>query len=297
MIMLRGVALRLRLRPLCCRITDSSGPFWTTAAALDSPKYTPSQSGGGRSRPVSARKLAATLWEMNEVPSPRVGDNLEEKKAFKREMRVRERMGVPRSVHSGSLPPHLSDPSHSPVSEKMKNLDWRRELKDAAFSRGILDTGAQGCINDSLLTGLQFVEGFESFFFVKRWTMHQLKIKNPNYQRKWKTPMIDNPEFKDDPEIYVFPKLKYVGIELWQVKSRTLFDNVLICDDPDYAMKLAEETWGKQKDAEKAAFDEAEKKREEEESKDDPVDSDAEGDDDEIDKDADITEESAHDEL
>ncbi|CAL5366680.1 unnamed protein product [Camellia sinensis] len=29
-------------------------------------------------------------------------------------------------------------------------------------------------------------------------------------------------------------------------------------------MKLAEETWGKQKDAEKAAFDEAEKKREEE---------------------------------
>ncbi|KAI8015335.1 putative LRR receptor-like serine/threonine-protein kinase RFK1 [Camellia lanceoleosa] len=83
-------------------------PSWrATAAALDSPKYAPSQSGGGRSRPVSARKLAATLWEMNEVPSPRVGDNLEEKKAIKREMRVRERMGVPKSVHSGSLPPHL----------------------------------------------------------------------------------------------------------------------------------------------------------------------------------------------
>ncbi|KAL7245713.1 hypothetical protein ACSBR2_000946 [Camellia fascicularis] len=93
-------------------------PSWrTTAAALDSPKYAPSQSGGGRSRPVSARKLAATLWEMNEVRLPRVGDNLEEKKAIKREMRVRERMGVPRSVHSGSLPPHLSDPSHSPVSK------------------------------------------------------------------------------------------------------------------------------------------------------------------------------------
>lgn len=80
-----------------------------------------------------------------------------------------------------------------------------------------------------------------------------------------------------------------------QVKSGTLFDNVLICDDPEYAKTLAEETWGKQKDvwcilsivklvdlilwikgsvcwhlnmlklqAEKAAFDEAEKKREEE---------------------------------
>ncbi|CAL5336363.1 unnamed protein product [Camellia sinensis] len=98
-------------------------PSWRTmAAALDSPKYAPLQSGGGRSRPVSARKLAATLWEMNEAPSPRVGDNLEEKKAVKREMRVRERMGVPRSVHSGSLPPHLSDPSHSPISEVLYAL-------------------------------------------------------------------------------------------------------------------------------------------------------------------------------
>lgn len=36
--------------------------------------------------------------------------------------------------------------------------------------------GAPGCINDSLLTGLQFVYGFESFFFVSRWAMHQLVI-------------------------------------------------------------------------------------------------------------------------
>ncbi|XP_027107927.1 calreticulin [Coffea arabica] len=107
------------------------------------------------------------------------------------------------------------------------------------------------------------------------------KIKNPNYKGKWKAPLIDNPEFKDDADLYVYPNLKYVGIELWQVKSGTLFDNVLVSDDPEYAKKLAEETWGKHKDAEKAAFDEAEKKREEEEAKDDPVDSDAEeGDDD-----------------
>ncbi|EYU40510.1 hypothetical protein ABFS82_14G127800 [Erythranthe guttata] len=137
------------------------------------------------------------------------------------------------------------------------------------------------------------------------------KIKNPNFKGKWTAPMIDNPDFKDDPDIYVFPKLKYVGIELWQVKSGTLFDNVLIADDPDYAKKLAEETWGKQKDAEKAAFDEAEKKREEEETKDEPVDSDAEDEKDESDdaaegdaSDDDVAEdpaasvdEDAHDEL
>lgn len=96
------------------------------------------------------------------------------------------------------------------------------------------------------------------------WT--QKKIKNPNYKGKWKAPLIDNPDFKDDPYIYAFDSLKHVGIELWQVKSGTLFDNILITDDPEYAKKFAEETWGKHKDAEKAAFDEAEKKRLDEES-------------------------------
>ncbi|XP_023922708.2 calreticulin isoform X1 [Quercus suber] len=112
------------------------------------------------------------------------------------------------------------------------------------------------------------------------------KIKNPNYQGKWKAPLIDNPDFKDDPDLYVFPKLKYVGIELWQVKSGTLFSNVLITDDAEYAKQLAEDTWGKYKDAEKAAFDEAEKKREEEEAKEDPADSDAEDDDDDAEDEA-----------
>ncbi|KAI6684612.1 hypothetical protein NL676_030525 [Syzygium grande] len=54
---------------------------------------------------------------------------------------------------------------------------------------------------------------------------------------------------KDDPELYVFPILKYAGIELQQVKFGTLFANVLVCDDPEDAKKLAEETWGKNKDA------------------------------------------------
>ncbi|XBJ05774.1 hypothetical protein VPH35_024495 [Triticum aestivum] len=47
----------------------------------------------------------------------------------------------------------------------------------------------------------------------------QKKIKNPNYQGKWKAPMIANPDFKDDPYIYAFDSLKYIGIELWQVCS------------------------------------------------------------------------------
>ncbi|PPD83374.1 hypothetical protein GOBAR_DD19698 [Gossypium barbadense] len=102
------------------------------------------------------------------------------------------------------------------------------------------------------------------------------KIKNPNYKGKWKAPMIDNPDFKDDPDLYVFPSLKYVGIELWQVKSGTMFDNILVADDVEYAKKLAEETWGKQKD----------------ESKDEPVDSDSDSSKDSAEEDA-----VQHDEL
>ena len=85
-------------------------------------------------------------------------------------------------------------------------------------------------------------------------------------------------DFKDDPDLYVFPHLKYVAVELWQVslpshncilstdkylalnlfilmsalmfqvKTGTLFDNILICDDPEYAKKFAGETWGTHKD-------------------------------------------------
>ncbi|XP_030970868.1 phospholipase A(1) LCAT3 isoform X2 [Quercus lobata] len=63
--------------------------------------------------------------------------------------------------------------------------------------------GAPGCINDSLLTGLQFVEGFESYFFVSRWTMHQLLVECPSIYE-----MLGNPEFKwkKQPEIQVWRK-------------------------------------------------------------------------------------------
>ncbi|PKU82940.1 phospholipase A(1) LCAT3 [Dendrobium catenatum] len=63
--------------------------------------------------------------------------------------------------------------------------------------------GAPGCINDSLLTGLQFVYGFKSFFFVSRWTMHQLLVECPSIYE-----MLPNPGFKwkEQPLILVWRK-------------------------------------------------------------------------------------------
>lgn len=89
--------------------------------AMESPRYAGSQSGSKlkgqqqQQQPVSARKLAATLWEMNEIPSPRRKEGNVERRKMKE---GREKGAAARSVHSGSLPPHLSDPSHSPVSER-----------------------------------------------------------------------------------------------------------------------------------------------------------------------------------
>ncbi|KAM7272546.1 hypothetical protein ACFE04_027209 [Oxalis oulophora] len=95
------------------------------------------------------------------------------------------------------------------------------------------------------------------------------KIKNPNYKGKWKTPYIDNPEFEDDPDLYVLKPIKYVGIEVWQVKGGSVFDNILICDDPAFAKQRVEEVFSN-REAEKEALEEAEKVRkaeEEEESR------------------------------
>ncbi|KAF7804262.1 Momilactone A synthase [Senna tora] len=98
------------------KLMNSRSPA-STLRALESPKYPPSQTGSkAKQAPVSARKLAATLWEMNEIPSPSVKQGSDDRR-LKKELRAREKLA--RSMHSGSLPPHLSDPSHSPVSERM----------------------------------------------------------------------------------------------------------------------------------------------------------------------------------
>lgn len=105
------------------------------------------------------------------------------------------------------------------------------------------------------------------------------QIKNPNYQGIWEPPQIPNPEYTPDPELYRFDGLKFVGFELWQVKAGSIFDNILVTDDLDYAMRFANETWRASKDAEKEMFDriEAERKEQEGESSEDGSDLDDEG--------------------
>jgi len=107
-------------------------------------------------------------------------------------------------------------------------------------------------------------------------------IDNPAYKGEWVHPLIDNPEYKEDPEIGVYDKAKYVGIEIWQVKSGTIFDNFIVTDDPAEARALSKATFEKTKDAEKAAkekLDEEKKKAEEAQRADEEDEEDEEEDD------------------
>jgi len=98
------------------------------------------------------------------------------------------------------------------------------------------------------------------------------QIDNPDYKGAWIHPEIDNPEYNADEKenIAKYEEVCKIGFDLWQVKSGTIFDNVLITDDVAHAKKVGEETWAVTKDAEKKMKDEQdeeEKKKAETEAK------------------------------
>jgi len=85
------------------------------------------------------------------------------------------------------------------------------------------------------------------------------QIPNPAYKGKWVHPEIDNPDYYEDNEVVTFPSLGYVGFELWQVKSGTIFDNIIVTDSVAEAETFMSETFTKNKAAEKESFEEKDK--------------------------------------
>ncbi|XP_019393942.1 PREDICTED: calreticulin-3 isoform X4 [Crocodylus porosus] len=91
------------------------------------------------------------------------------------------------------------------------------------------------------------------------------KIDNPNYKGVWPHPQIDNPDFLPDFNILSYENIGVIGLDIWQVRAGTIFDNFLITDDEEYAEDFGYETWGETKDPEKVMNikqTEEEKKRE-----------------------------------
>jgi len=78
------------------------------------------------------------------------------------------------------------------------------------------------------------------------------RINNPDYKGAWQHPQVPNPEYKSDSELYAFESNAGVGIELWQVKAGSIFDNFLVTDDLDLALTRAKPI-NARREAEKAA--------------------------------------------
>merc|ERR1719158_2368244 len=91
------------------------------------------------------------------------------------------------------------------------------------------------------------------------------RIANPAYKGVWAPKKIANPEFVDDDELYSYKSFAFVGIDVWQVKSGTIFDNILITDDADTA-KAAAEKIKAAREVEKAAKKAADDKKAEEDA-------------------------------
>jgi len=76
------------------------------------------------------------------------------------------------------------------------------------------------------------------------------KIDNPAYKGEWKPDQIANKDYDASAQLAAYESL-YVGYELWIVNNGTIFDNILVTDDIDYAKAQAEKLWRPTKDGEK----------------------------------------------
>lgn len=108
-----------------------------------------------------------------------------------------------------------------------------------------------------------------------------LQIDNPAYKGPWIHPEIDNPEYVEDKNLYKRDELCAVGLDLWQVKSGTIFDNILITDDIELAKERVEAV-KKTIEGEKKMKSEQDEAEREKEKADKPEDEDDEDLDDEL---------------
>ncbi|EHB18538.1 Calreticulin [Heterocephalus glaber] len=93
---------------------------------------------------------------------------------------------------------------------------------------------------------------------------------NPNYQGEWIHPETDNPAYKPDPTLCHYYYTSVLGLDLWQIKSGSIFDNFLLTNDEEFAEEVGNKTWGIRKDAEKQQrelYEAMEKRRQEDDAK------------------------------
>jgi calreticulin len=92
-------------------------------------------------------------------------------------------------------------------------------------------------------------------------------IPNPKYKGVWKAKDIPNPEYEEDANLYLYKDIATTGFDLWQVKSGTLFDNIIVSNNAADATESFNAYKPLLEKEKKKKDDEEEKSRKEEESK------------------------------
>jgi len=77
------------------------------------------------------------------------------------------------------------------------------------------------------------------------------KIDNPDYKGEWSPKQIANKDYEEGVQLAAYDSF-YVGYELWIVNNGTIFDNILVTDDIEYAKAQGEKLFKPTKDGEKA---------------------------------------------
>jgi len=109
------------------------------------------------------------------------------------------------------------------------------------------------------------------------WTVK--RISNPAYKGIWEAKKIANPNFVDDDAVYKYADFGFIGIDLWQVKGGTIFDNIIITDDLAEADSFLKK-WKDLSEVEKAKKKEEDDAKKAEETKEEKSSSDDDDDDD-----------------
>jgi|Transcript_64184 calreticulin len=68
------------------------------------------------------------------------------------------------------------------------------------------------------------------------------KVANPDYKGEWKPAQIANKDYEEGVQLAAYDSGK-LGFELWIVNNGTIFDNILVTDDIEYAKAQGEKLW------------------------------------------------------
>ena len=143
---------------------------------------------------------------------------------------------------SAKKPFDWEDDEMSPDKSAKKPIDWDDEPEF------IEDVQAKPTDWDDDLDGVWTAKKILNPKYRGKWNAPL--VKNPKYKGLWIHPEIPNPEYKGDDNVALYKDIGAVGFDLWQVRSGSLFSNIIISNNESEAKEFADRTWKAWKDKE-----------------------------------------------